>query len=249
VLHIELSVDWHEEEVLLKALFPTAHQGRFARYGSPYNSVLRGQLPGDPKDEAMFEVSASRWAVVMDDAQSEGLALLTEAKYGFSCRGGELGLSLLRAAKVTGEDIGHRKGITAEIRDGDTRPIHSDQGTHVLRYALAAFRADAPRTENPAALAELLYTPLLSAAAAADAGFIGLEGGESLIPVWSKPLPGGSWILRLHETLGRAGCAKLRLQPGWTASRTGLSEIENLPAGQEIPYRAYENVSLRLSPA
>ena len=90
VLHIEYDIDWHEEKILLKALFPTAYTGRQARFGAPFGSVLRGQLAGQPRDEAMFEGAGSRWAIVSDDGETEGLGVITEAKYGFSCRDGTL---------------------------------------------------------------------------------------------------------------------------------------------------------------
>ena len=37
----------------------------------------------------------NRWAIVSDDGETEGLGIITEAKYGFSCRDGQLGASLL----------------------------------------------------------------------------------------------------------------------------------------------------------
>ena len=45
---------------------------------------------------------ASRWAAVADETEHEGLFVVTEASYGFSCRDGELGLSLVRSAAVLG---------------------------------------------------------------------------------------------------------------------------------------------------
>ncbi len=246
VLQVEVVLDWQETNTLLKASFPTTHMGRFARYGSPFNSVLRGQLPGDPKDEAMFEVCGSRWAVVMDDSQSDGLSLITEAKFGFSCREGNLGLTLIRSVCVTGEDDGHRKGITSSIRDNDPRPQFTDLGRHVLRYAIGSFHAAQIRADQPAALADLLYTPVLPASTPASAGLLDIEGGDSLIPAWAKPLDNGAWILRLHEVLGRSGTAHLVLADGWTAERCNLAETECGDCGPDIGFRPYEIVSVRL---
>jgi len=248
VLEVELRVDWNENSAMLRALFPTDYQGRFARFGSPYNSVLRGQQPGAPKDEAMFEACASRWAVVMDDGQSQGLQLITEAKYGMGCRDGELGLSLLRSVSVTGEDLGHQKIFPEANRKLSPRDRFSDHFVHEIRYAIGRYHAQQVREESPAALADLLYTPVLPAAQPAESGFLGLKGGESLIPAWVKPLEDGSFILRLHETLGRSGLAHLLLAEGWAATRTRLAEDTEDPLpGGALNFRAYEILSVRIS--
>ncbi|MEI8310882.1 MAG: glycoside hydrolase family 38 C-terminal domain-containing protein, partial [Verrucomicrobiota bacterium] len=36
VLHIAYEIEWHEQQTLLKALFPTAFDGRMARFGAPF---------------------------------------------------------------------------------------------------------------------------------------------------------------------------------------------------------------------
>ncbi len=249
VLLVELELDWNERDALLRALFPTACLGRLARFGSPFNSVLRGQQPGDPRDEAMFEGAASRWAVVMDDNQSAGLLLVTEAKYGMGCRDGCLGLSLVRSVPVSGEP-GARFGALPEANRPLTgRDPHSDRCRHSIRYAIGRFAADLPRAGSPAALADLLYTPALPAARTGHAGLLDIDGGASLVPAWAKPLAGGGWVLRLHETLGRAGQAQLRLAPGWHATRTRLAEDQRQPVTGPFAFRPYEIVSLIIAPA
>ncbi|MBC8040371.1 MAG: hypothetical protein H7Y06_07510, partial [Opitutaceae bacterium] len=81
---------------------------------------------------------------------------------------------------------------------------------------------------------------------ASDAGFLGLEGGESLQPCWAKPaLDGRGWVLRLHETLGRRGVARLRLAADWRASVTDLSEKPG-ESVEEIVFTPYQLVSIRI---
>ena len=249
VLRVELILQWREENRLLKTLFPTAHRGRFARFGSPYNSVLRSQHPGNSRDEAMFETCASRWMTVMDDGQSEGVSLITENKYGVSCREGTAGLSLVRSVRATGESEGEgHPAMVAELREGGARDPFTDQREHTIRYAIAPWRADTPRAEQAAALADLLYVPIPEADAPRSAGLLGLSGGESLIPAWCKPLANGDWILRLHEVLGRAGDIHLDLADGWSVARTDLAETPSDPCHATVSFRPYEIVSLRMSP-
>ncbi|MEY4749182.1 MAG: hypothetical protein RIQ60_1396 [Pseudomonadota bacterium] len=230
-LRLAIDLDWRQPEQLLKLAFPTAYAGRQARYAAPFGSVLRSQVPGDPADEAKWEVPASRWAAVADETEAEGLFVVTEAKFGFSCRDGTLGVTLVRSAAITcgpavqgGTPISHPQAMRR-----DPGPAFSDLGSHHIELAFGLHRAHAPRDEQAAALADLLFVPPLVLAGAATAGtaleggLLGLDGGESLQPSWAQPLDGGRrWVLRLNETLGRRGRARVRLAPGWTARPVDL---------------------------
>lgn len=248
VLHIEYDIDWQDEQKLLRVNFPTAYAGRMARFGTPFGSVLRSQQPGESRDEAMFESPASRWAIVSDDGEAEGLGVITESKYGFSCREGVLGVSLLRSPRVSGgEPEPKQKMLPASIRRGGARAMFTDQGRHVIRMALCFHALDLAREDLAPTLADSLYTGAVSyRGGAVNSGFLGLEGGESLVPCWAKPAKSGSgWILRLHETLGRRGRVKVLLANGYRAVRTDLSEsITDASSVGQVSFSPYEIVSL-----
>lgn len=228
VLQIEWEIDWQDTEVLLKAVFPTGYNGRMARFGAPFGSTLRPQHPGDPRTEAMYEVPASRWAVVSDDGEREGLSLVTEAKYGFTAQSGTLGLSLIRSAWISDSNQ------HPEIRSLKNNNIFSDIGRWTIRGAVTAFHDELPREEQPAALAESLYQPPVAVAGPVrDCPFLGLEGGESLVPVWVQPLKDGSFIVRLNETLGRRGQCKVLLADGASA---GIVDLSGNPM-KEVSFR------------
>jgi alpha-mannosidase len=249
-LGIEYDLDWQEESVLLKAVFPTNFLGQDARFGAPFGSVKRPQLGGSSAAEAMWEVPASRWAVISDDSESEGLFVVTEAKYGFSCRDGALGLSLTRSVKITAEDRGLKRGSHPESLRRTLAPhVLSDIGHHRIAIAIGRFDPDAPREEHPAALAEILFTPPLEyQGPAVDCGFLGLSGGDSLQPAWAAPSGPGKWTLRLHETLGRAGEATLHLEKGWSARQVTLqgNPLKTIRKNR-IPFSPYKIVSIELS--
>ncbi len=249
VLRLELEVDWREPETLLKLHFPTTYRGLNARFGAPFGSVLRGQQPGASSGEAQWEVPGSRWAAVAHDGEREGLALITEAKYGFSARNGELTVSLLRGARIPGYE-GHRKAAPPAL--ARTRPASpfSDQGRHVIRLALGAYDACGASAEHPAALADTLFTaPLVYRGAEITSGLLGLDGAPTLLPAWAAPADGRAWVLRLHEVSGQSGAAQLRLAPGWRARRCGL---DGRPLGAvargRVKFSPYQIVSVRLEP-
>lgn len=250
VLKVEIELDWQDPQTLLKVVFPTRYAGQNARYGAPFGSTLRPQAGNTVGDEARFENPASRWACVADETESDGLMLMTQAKYGAGCRDGLLHLSLVRSASVTDADD------NVPLRDfeaygGSGHMQHSDLGRHVVRFAIGHFRADAPRREQPAALAETLYTPPIRySGLPVSAGLLGIDGGDSLVPAWAKPEAGGAWTLRLHETLGRRGAATLRIAADWKARLIDLRG-EAIGAVREgrIDFAPYSLISVRLERA
>lgn len=247
VLEIELELDWHEENALLRLALPTEYRGQMARYGSPFGSTLRPQKKGDVLAEAMWEVPGSRYAIVLDDAGSEGLFLAAEAKYGFSCAGGLLALSLVRSPLHTGMDgEDYDFMYPRQLRPGGEEPRCTDQGRHAIRLAIGRFEPTLPAEAQPAALAETLFTPALPYIGKPVAGgFQGMTSGSSLIPCWAQPLAPDDWLLRLHEVLGCRGEAVPVMAKGWQALRCEFDGSNEGGAGK-FSYRAYEIVTLRL---
>lgn len=245
VLRVRCRVDWHDYNRLLKFALPTPFKGSRARYGTPFGSTLRPAQPGRPSDEATFEVPASRWAAATDDSGGEGLFVVTESKYGFGCQSGLLHLSLLRSARIT------RAGENRLLRESRYGHDFSDIGNHDIRFAIGRFDAGAPRAEQPSMLADILYTEALPYRGEPfNCGFEGIEGGDSLVPAWVKPLGGGSWVLRLHETLGKRGSARLVLAPEFTAHLVDLND-DPLPKGGvrggTIHYTPYALISVKVA--
>ena len=123
-LRIEAEVEWQEAHQFLRYHLPTGYRGRWARFGNPFGSIQRTQQPGVQADEAMWEVPGNRWAAVLNE-DGRGMAIITEAKYGFSCKDGDLGVSLLRSTK-----------------EPDTE---ADMGRHTIRFAVGRHEADDKR--------------------------------------------------------------------------------------------------------
>ena len=240
-LVIELEVDWHESHRLLRYHLPTSYRGRYATFGAPFGAIQRPQLPGGPQDEAMWEVAGSRWAAVHDQL-GNGLALLTEAKYGFSCYDGELGISLLKAAKYPDAE--------------------ADIGRHLIRLAVGKHQpttSDAERDMvlSTACAAEAIFAPVPVAEAAAPrtSPFVLGQLG-TLSPAWVLPSETGrGYVIRLHETAGGGGSAELRLAR--KASSVSLVDLreQHLSATRRlddttyaIEYRPYQVVSILVRP-
>jgi alpha-mannosidase len=249
VLRVEANLDWHEPEALLKLHFATGYRGSQVRCGAPFGSVLRPQQPGSRASEAMWEIPASRHVSVTDDSGRHGFSVITEAKYGFTCRDGNIGVSLVRSPRMTGFDTLRRvypPGLSRVKSDS----IYSDQGKQRIALAITRFDSAAPREQQPAALADLLFTPPIPyRGSPVSSAFKGLTAGETLVPCWAKPSSGKSWTLRLHEVSGERGIAQLALRDGWQARRVDLRglPLDRQTSLEQIAFAPYEIVSLEIS--
>ncbi|MBL4576785.1 MAG: hypothetical protein JKY51_11955, partial [Opitutaceae bacterium] len=132
---------------------------------------------------------------------------------------------------------------------GKSDPQYADIGKHHIRIAVGAYHSSLKRDEQPAALADTLFChPLVYQGAPLSSLFKGIEEGDSLIPSWAKPVGEKSFILRLHETLGKRGQAKLKLAENCTLTKIDMLDrpINDSGSinGQTISFAPYEVISL-----
>jgi len=94
-LSFDTVVDWKEEHILLKALFPVDIFTSKATYDIQFGNVERPTHQNTSWDKARFEVCAHKFADLSEPTY--GVALLNDCKYGHDCVGTDLRLSLLRS--------------------------------------------------------------------------------------------------------------------------------------------------------
>ncbi|MFA7343505.1 MAG: glycoside hydrolase family 38 C-terminal domain-containing protein [Terrimicrobiaceae bacterium] len=251
LLHIEVTLDWREPETLLKIVFPTEYAAANARFGAPFGSTLRSQVPDGLIAEAMWEVPFSRHFSLFDEGEREGLFVVSEAKYGVSVRSGVAGVSLVRSPRVTGLDGSHRSVWPEHLTRLERPGSYSDIGAHHIRLAMGRYDITLPREAQPAAVAETLFTDPIPYRGEPIPSALGtIEGGETLVPCWAAPLPEGKWVLRLHEVAGRRGTIRLAPPPGWTLQKTdlGMRFLENLDEDNTLRFEPYQVASVLFSP-
>ena len=105
-LEFHTEIDWHEERTLLKICFPLAVRAPNATYEMQFGYAERPTHYSTSHDRARYEVPGHRFADLSE--HGFGVAVLTDCKYGYSCYGNELRISLLRASKSP--DPGGRPG-------------------------------------------------------------------------------------------------------------------------------------------
>jgi len=233
-LDIRNSIDWHEENRLLKAVFPVGLISKQATYEMPYAAVTRPTTMDTPWEKARWEVPVHKWADLSDT--NRGVSLLNDSKYGMDIHEGLLRLTLLRGAT-------------------DTDPI-GDRGLHQFVYSIYPHPGD--WRQGTIREANQLNSPLLWLRTTTHHGplppvhsFFSLDADNVVLEAVKQAERGDALVLRLVEYYGSecAVAVRLPLQPK-RATLVNLleDEQETLPAQNplSVPVRRYEIVSVKV---
>ncbi|MDY3920371.1 MAG: glycoside hydrolase family 38 C-terminal domain-containing protein [Candidatus Limivivens sp.] len=113
-IDIHARIDWQEDQLLLKALFPLELNTREAVYEIQYGNVKRSTVKNTSWDRARFEVCFQKWLDLSE--YDYGVSFLSDCKYGVSIEENEVGLTLLKS--------------------GCYPNPHADRGIHEFVYAI-----------------------------------------------------------------------------------------------------------------
>lgn len=89
-------IDWKEEHILLKALFPMDMHAQQVSVDTQFGFVNRATHKNTSWDRARFEMCMHKW---IDLSEGDyGVAILNDSKYGFSIDDNIVGISLIKSA-------------------------------------------------------------------------------------------------------------------------------------------------------
>src|SRR5262249_52016073 len=158
-----------------------------------------------------------------------GAALLTDSKYGYSCHGKELRISLLRAPKSPDSE--------------------ADMGQHAFAYALFP-HAGGWREAGVVAEAQRFNAPLRWTESIGESPFATVDDQNVVLDTVKRGERSDALVLRLYEAHGGRGVARVRLARPFTHARvanaleeeTGRADVD----GDSIvlPYRPHEVITV-----
>jgi alpha-mannosidase len=229
-LELHTTVDWHESHKLLKACFPLAVRASRATYEMQFGYAERPTHFSTARDEAQFEVPGHRFADLSE--HGFGAAVLTDCKYGYSCHGNELRVSLLRAPKSPDPE--------------------ADMGRHELAYALMP-HAGGWREAGVVAEAARFNVPLRWGRGSWGSGSFADVAGGLVLDTIKRAEDSDDVVLRLYEPYGARGGADVRLAfPFTEARRANLLEDDGEPLEVaddtiRVPFRPHQIVTIKVS--
>jgi alpha-mannosidase len=232
-LEFHTTADWHETHKLLKVCFPLAVRSPRATYEMQFGYAERPTHFSTSRDAAMYEVPGHRFADLSE--HGFGAALLTDSKYGYSCFGGELRISLLRSPKSPDPE--------------------ADMGRHEFVYAVLPHRGGW-REGGVLAEAVCFNQPLRAGGGGSTQwpAFATVEGGLVLDTI-KRAEDSDALVLRLYEPYGARGIALVALAvPVESARFTNLLEDEGAPLELDggairVPFRPHQILTLKVTEA
>ncbi len=185
-------VEWQETGRLLRAVFDADIFSPKAVYDLSYGNLERSTRDNSGLERSQIEVAGHKWADLSDGGQ--GLALISDCKYGYSVKGARMTLSLLKASKYPDPEC--------------------DMGCHRFTYAIYPHEGDF-RTGRVDREGLQLNIPVYSVSAAATSSSfsaLDMEADSVYLGAMKPALNGCGIILRLYENHGKAVKTAIRLR-------------------------------------
>jgi alpha-mannosidase len=228
-LEFHTTIDWHEEHTLLKVCFPLAVHARAATYEMPFGYAERPTHWSTSWDRARYEVPGHRWADLSE--HGFGVALLNDCKYGWSCFGNELRLSLLRSSRMPDPA--------------------ADIGRHEFAYALLP-HAGGWREAGVVGEAACFNAPLRTTSAPVPESHASVDDPNLVLDTIKRAEDSDALVLRLYEACGARGLARVRVNAPFGSARRanaledGGNALEVEGETVLVPYRPHEVITIKL---
>jgi alpha-mannosidase len=225
-VEVRVALDWHEQHKMLKFAFPVNVEEPKATYEVAYGAMERG-TDGD-------EDPGQRWIDVSGRSgdQSYGLAVVNDAKYGYSVAGSEMSVSVVRSPVYA-----HHEPRTL---DAGTDYQWMDQGVQHIRMLLIPHagswqQADLSRSaEKLVTEVPIVYQGIHPGTRAQSDSFLEVDAPDVIVSAVKQSEEGSDLIVRAYESTGVAKRTRIDLRfahTTWTGD-----------------FRPYEIKTLRINP-
>jgi len=217
-----VALDWHEHRKILKFSFPVDVRDPQPTYEIAYGYKVRQANGDEDPGQRWIDLSGRR------AAGEYGLAVINDAKYGYSVQGNDMRISITRGA------------VFAQHRPRQLEPngeyLWQDQGMQTFRMLLVPHTGawqDAGvvrMAEEFTAPIPIIYQGIHAGNRPLSASFLSVDAPNVVVSVVKKSEDGDDLIVRCYETAGRPVTANLDLglvNRRWTGNFRPL-EIKTL---------------------
>lgn len=200
-LEARVRLDWHEHLKMLKFSFPVDVTEPRATYEVAYGRIHRATNGNEYPGQRWIDVTGSRGAA------SYGLAVINDAKYGYSVDGSDMRISVARGA-VYALHMPHTAEAGHEY-------IWQDQGIQSFRMLLIPHAGSwqesgvVRRAEQFTAPLPVIYQGIHPGSRPKSASFLSLNVPDVVVLAMKKSEAGDDLIVRCYETDGKEAQAVL----------------------------------------
>ena len=192
-------IDWHERGKVMRVYFPTTMNAPYFNSETGFGAYKRPTINSTKLEQAKFEVTAHRW---IDLSETDyGVALLNDCKYAHDVQYDNIGLTLLRSTSHPAK--------------------FADIGNHKITYSLLPHIGSWEHAGVARAGIELnAESHTMGAIGKCDiaAGLFGCDNENIVIDTVKKAENSDEIVVRLYESNGASGAAKLTVGKDVAAS-------------------------------
>ncbi len=185
MVEFENKLTFADKHTILRAEHDTTLFAPTYKCETQFGHVSRNCFDRDKSDIAKFEVCSHKWTDLSEYGM--GISMLSDTKYGVSCDGGRLGITL------------HKSGTHPDAR--------GDEGVSFFKYAIYPHLLGLGMDTVKKAYA-FNYSPVLTARREMSVPYV-IDGDESVVVETVKHGEDGGVVLRMYEALGATASVSL----------------------------------------
>ena len=230
-VEIELDLDWHETEKILKLAFPLDLRADRTAAETQFGHVFRSTHTNTTWESARFETCQHRWLHVGEPGF--GVAIANDSTYGYD------------VDRVTRDDGGTTTTARFSVIRAPKFPDPgSDQGRHQVRFSV---QPDAGIAEAVALGYDRNLPPRAITGAAAVSPLVTSSNPAVIVEtVKLAEDRSGDLIVRVYESLGARASTTIAIDARYNSVvTTDLLERELAPADAQLTLRPFQFVTLR----
>ena len=198
-----VTLDWHEHLKMVKFAFPVDVESPVATYETSYGTIVRATNGDEDPGQRWIDVTGKR------GADTYGLAVLNDAKYGYNVIGNDLRISVARSAVYAHHN--------PKVLDMKAEHLWMDQGIQTFRLMLIP-HTESWQQNNMVRIAEEFMVPSVPIYQGIHKGtmpksgsFLAVDAENVIVSAVKQSENGEDLILRCVETNGTAMAANLDL--------------------------------------
>ena len=199
----KITLNWNEHLKMVKFSFPVNIESPVATYETPYGYIKRA-TNGD-------EDPGQRWIDVTGTIKGTpyGLAVINDAKYGYSVSGNDMRISVIRSAVYAHHN--------PRVLDRNAEHIWQDQGIHTFRMLLVPHEGTwqksniVRKAEEFLSPAIVIYQGIHGGSMPKAGSFLSVDNENIVVSAIKQSEEGDDLIIRCVETSGTDTSATLDL--------------------------------------
>ncbi len=202
-LEARVSLDWHEHLKMLKFSFPVDVVSPRATYEIAYGAMQRDNKGDEDPGQRWIDVTGTQ------AGQTYGLAILNDAKYGYSIEGSDMRVSVARSAVFANHEPRELKpGVDYNWMDQGVQTFRMELMPHAGSWQDAGVVRAA---EELVTVSPILYQGIHAGTRQGSASFLSVDAANIVVEAVKQAEDGEDVIVRSYETAGRQTSATLTL--------------------------------------